>query len=78
MKFEAKKVVSPNSQEYLKGKATEFSMNLLKPLLRETMSSLTSDMGKETVSVLAHYFLMRQRTNYGYILSIYHLRYSGT
>jgi hypothetical protein len=27
VKFEAEKVITPNSQEYLKGKATAFSMN---------------------------------------------------
>ena len=45
-------------------------------LIRETVLSLTSDMGKKTVSVLAHSFLLPQRANLGYILSISPLRYS--
>ena len=45
-------------------------------LLRETVSLLTSDMGQKTVSVLAHSFLLPQRANLRYILSIYPLRYS--
>ena len=44
--------------------------------LREVVPSLTSDMGKKTVSVLPHTFLLPQRANLGYILSIYPLRYS--
>ena len=43
---------------------------------RETVPSLTSDMGKKTVSVLAHWFFLPQRANSGYILSISPLRYS--
>ena len=45
-------------------------------VVRETVPSLTSDMGKKTVSVLAHSFLLPQRANSEYILSIYPLRYS--
>ena len=44
--------------------------------LRETVPSLTSDIGKKTVSVLAHLFLLPQRANSGFILYIYPLRYS--
>ena len=40
------------------------------PSIRETLPLLTSDMGTKTVSVLAHYFLLPQRANSGYILSI--------
>ena len=39
-------------------------------LNRETVPLLTSDMGKKTVSVLAHLFLLPQKTNSGTILSI--------
>ena len=45
-------------------------------LTRETVPSLTSDMGKNTVSVLAHLFLLPQRAKSGYILSIPPLSYS--
>ena len=38
---------------------------------RETVPSLTPYMGKKTVSVLAHYFLLPQRANLGYIYSSY-------
>ena len=43
---------------------------------KETVPSLTSYMGKKTVSVLAHSFVMPQRFNSGYKLSIHPLRYS--
>ena len=46
--------------------------------VRETVLSLTSDMGKKTVSVLAHSFLLPKRANLVYILSICPLRYSGS
>ena len=42
----------------------------------ETVPSLTSDMGKKTVSVLAHSFLLPQRANLVYLLSIDPRRYS--
>ena len=45
-------------------------------LSRETVPSLTSDMGKKTVSVLGHSFLLPQRANSGYILSICPLMHS--
>ena len=38
---------------------------------RETGPWLTSDMGKKTVSALAHYFLLPKRANSVNILSIY-------
>ena len=43
-------------------------------LIRETVPSLTSDMGKKTV--LAHSLFLPQRANSGCILSIPHLRHS--
>ena len=46
--------------------------------LRETVPSLTSDMGQNTLSVLAHKFLLPQRAYSGYILSINPLRYSSS
>ena len=39
--------------------------------VRETVPLLTSDMGKKTVSVPAHPFLLPQRAHSEYILSIY-------
>ena len=56
-------------------KSITASLSLLQ---RETVPLLTSYMGKNTVSVLAHFFWLPQRANSGYILSIYHLRYSRT
>ena len=44
--------------------------------LRETVPLPSSDLGKKTVSVLAHSFLLPQRANSVYILSITPLRYS--
>ena len=44
--------------------------------IRETVPPLTSDMGKKTVSVLAHSFFLSQKDNSGYILSISPLMYS--
>ena len=41
----------------------------------ETVPLLTSDMGKKTVSVLAYTFLLPQRANSEYLLSIHPLRY---
>ena len=41
---------------------------------RETVPSLTSDLGGKTVTVLAHKFLLPQRANSGYILSTYPLK----
>ena len=41
-----------------------------KTWVRETVPLLTSDMGKKTVSVLAHSLFLPQRANLGYILSI--------
>ena len=43
---------------------------------RETVPSQSSDMGKKTVSVLAHTFVLPSRANSVYILSITPLRYS--
>ena len=43
-------------------------------MARETVPLQTSDMGKKTLSVLAHKFLLPQRANSGYILFIYPLR----
>ena len=45
-------------------------------LARETVPLLTSNMGKKTVSVLAHSFVLLQRANSRCILSISPLRYS--
>ena len=44
--------------------------------VRETVPSQTSDMGKKTVSVLAHSFLLPSRANLVYILSITPLKHS--
>ena len=43
---------------------------------RETVPLLTSDMGKKTVSVLAHSYLLLQRANSGFALSIHPLGYT--
>ena len=43
--------------------------------VREIMPLLTSNMGKKTVIVLAHFFPLPQRTYSGYILSISPLKY---
>ena len=45
------------------------------PSIRDTVLLLISDMGKKTVLVLAHYFLLPERANSGYILSIYMIVY---
>ena len=61
VKLEIKFNFSPgNYREVIKGV----------PSIRETVPFLTSDMGTKTVSVIAHYFLLPQRANSGYILSI--------
>ena len=49
---------------------------LILGFIRETVPSLTSDMGKKTVSVLAHSFLLPYRSYSVNIFSITPLRYS--
>ena len=45
-------------------------------MIRETVPSLTSDVGNKILSVLAHTFVLPKRANSEYILSKYPLRYS--
>ena len=45
----------------------KFLLNL-NNLIRETVSFLTSEMGKKTLTVLAHSFLLPERANSGYTL----------
>ena len=61
VKWEIKFNFSPgNYREVIKGV----------PTIRETVPLLTSDMGTKTPSVYAHYFLLPQRANSDYILSV--------